>query len=1484
MNKRVNRKIKAGLVIAILLGVVLASVTIDANENNDCRFEQIWQNRFFANDGIDQIGYSFDIVYNGLGAIDGFIIAGWRNISGDLDILLMRTNVTGEETWNETIGESESNEYAWCIQQTDDDNDGDQDDGYIIVGIKDNKTYLVKTDENGQIDPDGWETTFNNSIGRYVQQTSDGGYIITGSKKVGSGFNDVDLWLLKTDANGNETWNSTYDGYTYWDSGFSVQQTKDGGYIVTGILDTVQGNNSWKAKCPLLKYNFEGNLTGNWTYGNNNSYSIGTSVKETPEGDYILTGYTNSSGLGFKVWLIKETNISGHARWIRIYEDEYGFNAWSVDFCPNGGYILTGTSTNRGMYVLKTDDDGSVEFSNIFKEESDVDYYGRTVQSISSNEYIIAGWDGYLPDPSHIVYNRTDIAYNETDMFITKIITNTRPEKPTIDGETPVKPEEEHDYTFTATDPDGHDVYYYIDWDDGNVEEWIGPYDSGVEVEVSHSWQDLGIYSIKAKAKDIHGFESDGWAWLNVTVIDDAPSAPDIEGPTDGKVGETYEYKFKSTDPEGHDVYYYIDWDDGNVEEWIGPYDSGEEVIVDHTWTKKGTYTIRAKAKDVYDAESDWGTLEVTMPKIFGYTVSGTFSQNIKNKISGSNFTMLANGTAGNITAYIQANLGTPPKTKCMIYRNIDSTLIGTTDEKTLNTGDDGAWVTYNFSDPKPTLVRDTEYVLTCWSNDTCNLSYDNATSVEYGRYRNQTYGTALDSPINWTSTEPRIYSIYCRYTSKPEITNVCAAPNAVGFGFNITISADVNDNACGIDNVTVNITYPNNATGNFTMDNAGNDTYEYVFSDTWIVGQYDYTIWAVDKSGGASNSSGYSFNVSAQANISVCTIKNSYGDNETVNLTDPPSVDPPSIGSELLDGGDVLHMWNEYNSYYFNTSSGIQMTNHYDEYWSHNVLMLGYYNNDEWNLIYRTDELSGFNKNISTDNETFVNATLWKDLTYGGYDFRLAVRYHLGADDSDLTVIPYIKNLGQAIPYTLAFGWEIKDIKIADTYENDSIRLYNGTDWLSYRLNQTLDNTYTDMDYNTTFYLEGRNEGKYFRRTLYLRWNHTLDYLLKVKSRDGQYNAPVTLFIKVGTLAQNQEKYTEMHWLDSDDWLGVGSSELATACEYKLFLGWALDGIDMWSPSTNHEHEFILDLGKKYSIKKFRGRSESALDPTDVDIYISTDNSSWGTAVASDISTWQDTSSWVEVNSTDKDGRYIKVVVQATEDANHRLIWGLMPPDTIFDVYGGVVNTPPVISNPIPVDGSTGVSLTPTLNITASDANGDNMTVTWLSNSSGSWQVFGTNASGNATLHQTFSNATENGKWWYWKVNVTDGKNYTVSSVYKFYTGCQSKIVNTGSTAFKGYLLIQVQYYNNSSTWVVADDTINETSPRTVDYLDQQGQNVLALDTIFNGLVNASNLSSYGNGTYRIYAAFRDPDGNILKCDDETELVATYEFTITFD
>jgi len=92
------------------------------------------------------------------------------------------------------------------------------------------------------------------------------------------------------------------------------------------------------------------------------------------------------------------------------------------------------------------------------------------------------------------------------------------------------------------------------------------------------------------------------------------PSVPEIDGIVNGSAGKEYDYTFISIDPNDDDIWYYIDWNDGTYEDWIGCYESGEQVVVSHTWDEEGTYIIRAKAKDIFNVETDWGTLEVTMP------------------------------------------------------------------------------------------------------------------------------------------------------------------------------------------------------------------------------------------------------------------------------------------------------------------------------------------------------------------------------------------------------------------------------------------------------------------------------------------------------------------------------------------------------------------------------------------------------------------------------------------------------------------------------------------------------------------------------------------------------------------------------------------------------------------------------------------------------------------------------------------------------
>jgi len=93
------------------------------------------------------------------------------------------------------------------------------------------------------------------------------------------------------------------------------------------------------------------------------------------------------------------------------------------------------------------------------------------------------------------------------------------------------------------------------------------------------------------------------------------PEAPIIEGPTSGNAGTAYNYTFKSIDPDKDDVYYYIIWGDDDIENWEGPFPSSIGFEISHTYANKGTYLIEAKTKDTNGYESNWTTLNVTMPR-----------------------------------------------------------------------------------------------------------------------------------------------------------------------------------------------------------------------------------------------------------------------------------------------------------------------------------------------------------------------------------------------------------------------------------------------------------------------------------------------------------------------------------------------------------------------------------------------------------------------------------------------------------------------------------------------------------------------------------------------------------------------------------------------------------------------------------------------------------------------------------------------------
>ena len=245
------------------------------------------------------------------------------------------------------------NDGGSSVQQT-------TDGGYIITGYLSNNesgfdVWLIKTDDQGN---EEWNQTFggnSNDFSYSVQQTMDGGYIITGgTQSFGSG--ESDLWLIKTDSQGNEEWNQTFGGSGY-DRGSSVEQTMDGGYVITGGTQSF-GSGGSDSNVWLIKTDSQGNEEWNQTFGGGG----GNSVKQTNDGGYVVIGGTDSEE---NVWLIK-TDSQGNEEWNQTYggsEDDHGI---SGEQTTDGGYIITGStrSYNRGrydVYLIKTDPNGNTK-------------------------------------------------------------------------------------------------------------------------------------------------------------------------------------------------------------------------------------------------------------------------------------------------------------------------------------------------------------------------------------------------------------------------------------------------------------------------------------------------------------------------------------------------------------------------------------------------------------------------------------------------------------------------------------------------------------------------------------------------------------------------------------------------------------------------------------------------------------------------------------------------------------------------------------------------------------------------------------------------------------------------------------------------------------------------------------------------------------------------------------------------------------------
>ncbi len=249
-----------------------------------------------------------------------------------------------------------SADWANSVQQT---NDG----GYIVTGHTysysngENDVWLIKTDSNGN---EQWNQTFGGASydhGSSVQQTIDGGYIIIGdTNSYGNG--DSDVWIIKTDSNGNEQWTKTFGGGSY-DGGFSVQQTTDGGYVIGGISDSGISTDKTEPNRGdhdywVIHLDGTGNMVWQKTIGGSKGDYF-TSIGQTMDGGYILGGFSRSGVSGDKIesnqgeedyWVVKLDGTGQNIEW----QNTIGGSHWdylrSIQQTTDGGYILGGHSAS----------------------------------------------------------------------------------------------------------------------------------------------------------------------------------------------------------------------------------------------------------------------------------------------------------------------------------------------------------------------------------------------------------------------------------------------------------------------------------------------------------------------------------------------------------------------------------------------------------------------------------------------------------------------------------------------------------------------------------------------------------------------------------------------------------------------------------------------------------------------------------------------------------------------------------------------------------------------------------------------------------------------------------------------------------------------------------------------------------------------------------------------------------------------------------
>jgi len=312
--------------------------------------------------------------------------------AGQLDVYVIKLDSNGNLQWTKTIGGKNEDGSSSIIQTS--------DGGYAIAGFttsfsevdvfkREVDVYVVKLDVNGNLQ---WTKTIGGKKeeeGVSLIQTSDGGYAIAGST-YSFGAGQLDVYVVKLDANGNLQWTKTIGGPAS-EAGSSLIQTSDGGYAIAG---STKSFGAGEKDVYVVKLDANGNLQWTKTIGGGDR-DEGHSLIQTSDGGYAIAGYTYSFGAGFSDVYVVKLDASGNLQWTKTIGGKSWEAGRSLIQTSDGGYAIAGFTKSFGagredVYVVKLDANGNLQWTRTIGGENED--LGNSLIQTSDGGYVIAGY------------------------------------------------------------------------------------------------------------------------------------------------------------------------------------------------------------------------------------------------------------------------------------------------------------------------------------------------------------------------------------------------------------------------------------------------------------------------------------------------------------------------------------------------------------------------------------------------------------------------------------------------------------------------------------------------------------------------------------------------------------------------------------------------------------------------------------------------------------------------------------------------------------------------------------------------------------------------------------------------------------------------------------------------------------------------------------------------------------------------------------